>query len=81
MASSSWVIPVISFKSTSGAMSVDFDMFDDASSTETSGTIYNTSFKTFFILLLKMLLKQITYMTFTATYEESAHSREGKSHK
>ena len=43
--------------------------------------IYNTSFKTFFILLLKMLLKPITYMTFTAKYQESAHSREGKSHK
>ena len=54
-------------------------MFDDASSTEASGTIYNTSFKTFFILLLKMLLKPITYMTFTAKYQESAHSREGKS--
>ena len=38
-------LPVISFKSTSVAIFRGFD--DDASNTETSGIIYNTSFKTF----------------------------------
>ena len=38
---------------------------DDASSKETSETI---------------LTQVLMYMTFTAKYQESAHSREGKSH-
>ena len=41
-------LPVITFRG-------DVRGFDDASSTETSGRIYNRSFKTFCILLLKML--------------------------
>ena len=71
-------IPVILFKSTSGAMSVD--LMTRAAQKRVERFLTKVLKHSLFCWRLKMLLKQIMYMTFIAKYQETAYSRGEKSH-